>query len=64
MKFELNEEQLQWLTTIVKYRIEDETNEMKELVLCKMNDSIKRCQSRIDMWQSIFDELTKGGESK
>ena len=60
MKFELNSQQIEWLLTIVKFRLEDENSEMRELITCKREEAIAICQKRIDIWQSIYDELKKG----
>jgi hypothetical protein len=56
--FTLSEEQLKWLCTIVKYRIEDEEEE-KKFGSFHSKDGAERNQMRIDMWQSIYNELTK-----
>lgn len=64
MKIELNPQQIEWLLTIVKYRLDDEIAEMQELILCQREDSVAICQKRIKVWQSIIDELMKGSQSK
>lgn len=60
--FTLNEEQLKWLCTIVKYRIEDEQKEKIDLQESHRDEWLSKNQKRIDMWQSIYSELTKDGE--
>jgi hypothetical protein len=56
--FNFNDEQWRWLCTIVKYRVDDETKE-KNFASFHSKDGAEKNQMRIDMWQSIYDELTK-----
>lgn len=62
MKIILNDEQAKWLRTIVRYRVRDESNEMKDYVESRDSEMIAVCQQRIDMWQSILDAINAGAE--
>jgi len=55
--FTFNDDQWRWLCTAVKYRIDDELAERREIG--KREEALSINQMRIDMWQSIYNELTK-----
>ena len=57
--FSFNEEQIEWLTVIVKYRLDDETAEKNDKLLCEHTENMDVVEHRIRVWQSIYDELTK-----
>jgi len=57
--FSFNEEQIEWLTVIVKYRLDDEIAEKNDKLLCEYTENMDVVEHRIGVWQSIYDELTK-----
>lgn len=57
--FSFDDEQTAWLTTIVRYRLEDETHEKQEKLSSGYLKDMDLVEHRIEVWKSIYLELTK-----
>ena len=61
MNYHFNKEELEFLVALARFRVKDESEEVKDLIECHRDEWLSTAQHRLNVWKRILAELTKDG---